>query len=102
MTETFNAQHQLGLDLSGNPGAAFFAELAPTVAEASTNSGGATATAVITDASGLQAADYKLQWTGATWQLTNETEVSTTAADGSFQVDGLIHIGRRNRCRGNR
>ena len=95
MTETFNAQHQLGLDLSGNPGAAFFAELAPTVAEASTNSGGATASVVISDATAMQAADYKLQWTGATWQLTNETTgSSTTAADGSFEVEGLkISVG---------
>ena len=90
VAETFNAQHQLGFDIAGNAGGEFFTPIAPTVAEANNNGGAATATATITDASALQAADYRLQWTGATWTLTNtKTDVSSNAADGSFNVDGL-------------
>ena len=36
ITETFNAQHELGLDLNGAAGGSFFTAVAPTVAEAST------------------------------------------------------------------
>ena len=90
ITETFNAQHELGLDLNGAAGGSFFTAVAPTVAEASTNRGAATATATISDASALQPADYRLQWTGATWELTNTSSGDTqNAADGAFNVDGL-------------
>jgi flagellar hook-associated protein 1 FlgK len=90
ITETFNAQHELGLDLNGAEGGSFFTAVAPTVAEASTNRGAATATATISDASALQPADYRLQWTGATWELTNTSTGDTqNAADGAFNVDGL-------------
>jgi flagellar hook-associated protein 1 FlgK len=90
ITETFNAQHELGLDLNGAAGGSFFTAVAPTVAEASTNRGAATATATISDASALQPADYRLQWTGATWELTNTSTGDTqNAADGAFNVDGL-------------
>ena len=89
-TETFNEQHELGLDLNGAAGGSFFTAVAPTVAEASTNRGAATATATISDASALQPADYRLQWTGATWELTNTSTGDTqNAADGAFNVDGL-------------
>lgn len=90
ITETFNAQHELGLDLNGAAGGSFFTAVAPTVAEASTNRGAATATATISDASALQPADYRLQWTGATWELTNTSTGDTqNAANGAFNVDGL-------------
>ena len=90
ITETFNEQHELGLDLNGAAGGSFFTAVAPTVAEASTNRGAATATATISDASALQPADYRLQWTGATWELTNTSTGDTqNAADGAFNVDGL-------------
>ena len=90
ITETFNAQHELGLDLNGAAGGSFFTAVAPTVAEASTNRGAATATATVSDASALQPADYRLQWTGATWELTNTSTGDTqNAADGAFNVDGL-------------
>ena len=90
ITETFNAQHQLGFDLNGAAGGKFFTSIAPTIAESSTNRGAATATASISDAGALQPTDYRLQWTGATWTLTNlSTDETQNAADGAFNVNGL-------------
>ena len=90
ITETFNAQHQLGFDLNGAAGGNFFTSIAPTIAESSTNRGAATATASISDAGALQPTDYRLQWTGATWTLTNlSTDETQNAADGAFNVNGL-------------
>ena len=90
ITETFNAQHQLGLDLAGAAGGKFFTSIEPVVAGSSTNGGTAVATATIADASTLQPTDYRLQWTGATWTLTNlSTNESQNAANGVFNVEGL-------------
>ena len=90
ITETFNTQHQLGLDLAGAAGGKFFTSIEPVVAGSSTNGGTAVATATIADASTLQPTDYRLQWTGATWTLTNlSTDESQNAANGVFNVEGL-------------
>ena len=90
ITETFNTQHQLGLDLAGAAGGKFFTSIEPIVAGSSTNGGTAVATAAIADASTLQPTDYRLQWTGATWTLTNlSTNESQNAANGVFNVEGL-------------
>ena len=90
ITETFNAQHQLGLDLAGAAGGKFFTSIEPIVAGSSTNGGTAVATATIADASTLQPTDYRLQWNGATWTLTNlSTNESQNAANGVFNAEGL-------------
>jgi flagellar hook-associated protein 1 FlgK len=89
VTETFNAQQKLGLDLNGDPGVDFFTPINPLVAPDFKNSGTSTATVGINDISQLQPTDYTLYFTGAQWQLTNERSGVITTGQGPFNVDGL-------------
>ena len=89
VTETFNAQHKLGLDLNGNPGVDFFKPINPVIAPDFQNTGNSTATVTITDIGQVQATDYKLYYNGTQWQLTNERSGDVTTGQGPFNVDGL-------------
>jgi len=89
VTETFNAQHKLGLDLNGNPGVDFFKPINPVIAPDFQNTGNSTATVTITDIGQVQATDYKLYYNGTQWQLTNERSGEVTTGQGPFNVDGL-------------
>jgi len=90
MAETFNDQHKLGLDVTGAVGGDFFNAIPPTVANNFKNVGNASVTASLVDASSLSATDYKMLFDGATWFLTNQkTGAVTSAANGSFDIDGL-------------
>ena len=90
LAETFNDQHKLGLDVTGAVGGDFFNAIPPTVANNFKNVGNASVTASLVDASSLSATDYKMLFDGATWFLTNQkTGAVTSAANGSFDVDGL-------------
>jgi flagellar hook-associated protein 1 FlgK len=90
LAETFNDQHKLGLDVTGAVGGDFFNAIPPTVANNFNNVGNASVTASLVDASSLSATDYKMLFDGATWFLTNQkTGAVTSAANGSFDVDGL-------------
>jgi len=95
LAETFNDQHKLGLDVSGTAGTDFFTAIPPTVANNTNNTGSATVTATVSDASALRAADYQLLWDGTNWQLTNlTTGTQSSSATGPFNVEGLnITIG---------
>ncbi|MEQ1772171.1 MAG: flagellar hook-associated protein FlgK [Burkholderiales bacterium] len=75
---TFNDQHQLGQDLSGALGGAFFAAPAPEVFGRSNNVGTAVVAAVISDASALTASDYRLTYTGANYTVTRLSDAATT------------------------
>jgi len=61
LVNTFNAQHLEGQDLNGALGAAFFTAGAVQVLARSSNTGGATVTATITNANALTVSDYRLQ-----------------------------------------
>jgi len=72
MAMSFNAQHQQGVDLNGNPGGAFFT-LAGPVVRASTNNDAtdpAVISASISDANALTTSDYRLQFDGTDYTLT--------------------------------
>ncbi|MDH3511499.1 MAG: flagellar hook-associated protein FlgK [Gammaproteobacteria bacterium] len=69
MSVVFNSQHREGIDLNGDLGGDFFANLAPAVAGSANNTGAANVTAVIGDASAVEAKDYVLRFDGAAWQL---------------------------------
>ncbi len=79
LAKSFNDQHLLGMDLNGAMGGSFFTAPTPTVAPASTNSGGSVSAAV-TGASGLQASDYRLRYDGTNaYTLTRLSDGATTA-----------------------
>jgi len=89
VTETFNAQHKLGLDLSGAAGGNFFAPIAPVAASDYQNTGTSVASVAITDISKVQPTDYKLYYNGTQWQLTNQKSGEINTGQGPFAVDGL-------------
>jgi flagellar hook-associated protein 1 FlgK len=86
---SFNDQHQAGMDLQGNQGAAFFAAGAPQVLPSQRNIGDATVAVQIGDASALTASDYQLRYDGSQWQLTRLSDGTTSANSGPLQMDGM-------------
>ena len=89
VAETFNAQHKLGLDLTGTPGGNFFAPIAPVAASDYQNTGNSIASVAISDISQVQPTDYKLYYNGTQWQLTNQKSGEINTGQGPFVVDGL-------------
>ncbi|GAB1233247.1 flagellar hook-associated protein FlgK [Ferrigenium sp. UT4] len=81
IADTFNQQHQQGIDLNGTLGGTFFNAGSPQVAAASGNVGNATLNAVISDSGALTGYDYDLRFDGANYTLFN---TSTNAAVQSF------------------
>lgn len=69
LAETFNQQHQQGMDLQGALGTAFFSSAAPRATSASTNLGTGALTATISDASALTARDYSVQFDGVSYNI---------------------------------
>lgn len=89
-SETLNARNQLGLDINGNPGGDLFAIEAPATVAASTNTGGATITTSITDASALQASDYRIEVTSSGYTVTRLSDKQAqTFAAAPINIDGL-------------
>ncbi len=94
LASTFNAQHQAGFDLNGNPGTAFFTVATPVVAASSGNDITSTAAigATISDVNALTTSDYRLAYDGSTssYTLTRLSDNTTFNPISSGQVvDGL-------------
>ncbi|GAB4115070.1 MAG: flagellar hook-associated protein FlgK [Sideroxydans sp.] len=81
IADTFNRQHQQGIDLNGTLGGAFFNAGSPQVAAASGNVGNATLNVTISDSGALTGSDYDLRFDGANYTLFN---TATNAAVQSF------------------
>lgn len=90
LASTFNAQHQLGFDLDGVAGGAFFGSGAPLVYANGENGGGATLAASISNAGALTTSDYRLRYDGANYTLTRLSDnTDTTFAAFPQTVDGV-------------
>ncbi len=93
LSNTFNAQHQLGDDLNGNPGGLFFNAVdsaAPKSLPSSNNdpsSGNFTIT--INDVSELKASDYRLNYDGSSATFTLMRLSDNTVVDSGFNVGSL-------------
>ena len=87
LTDTFNSQHELGMDLNNQLGGLFFADFNSPVAESArvsssnNNSGTAGITVTISDTSVLTADNYELRYDGGTgnYTLFNSADNSTVA-----------------------
>jgi len=97
LAQTVNAQHQLGVDLDGNAGKAFFSLGEPLAAANPANAGSA-GISVSYDSSNisqLAADDYALSYDGSTWQLKRSADGQVVAMSGAgttaspFSVNGL-------------
>lgn len=90
-----NAQQQSGMDQTGAPGQPMFAVGGVQVLPDSGNSGSASLTVSRTGVGALTSDDYKLQYSGGAWQLTDVTTGQAIAMAGSgtsaspFQTAGL-------------
>lgn len=104
---TFNAAHRAGVDHTGAPGADFFTLAPPRVDAHAGNTGGATISARVDDASALKGQDLVLRFDG-TWSATRADTGeavpmtgSGTAADPfrvagiAFEVAGAPAVGDR-------
>lgn len=89
VTETFNAQHRLGVDLNGAAGGDIFDPISVKVSENYKNMGSSNITAVVNDISQVQPTDYNAYYDGANWQLTNLLSGVVTQGAGPFNIDGL-------------
>jgi flagellar hook-associated protein 1 FlgK len=93
LAETFNAQHQIGFDLSGAAGGAFFNAGAPGVTAHSGNNGSAVITAAVANAGALTTSDYSLRFDGASYTLTRLSDGNTTTFASFPQTIDGVQIG---------
>ena len=85
-----NAQNKLGQDLTGALGGALFDTGSPTVVAKATNSVGSGLNVTVSDPAHLSAADYRLDFDGTNYQLTNLADRSTRSfASLPQSVDGI-------------
>lgn len=91
LADTFNQQHKLGQDLSGNMGGNFFAQPVPLVNTNTANTGTAIISASVVSSSALTGSDYSLRFNGGTaYTLTRLSDNTVTAfATLPQTVDGL-------------
>jgi len=93
LASDINAQHQLGMDLNGDPGGAFFNLDPVSVTANSKNTGNGVVTDTIDDPGKLTTSDYQLKFDGtnytvtrlsdsAKWTGTSLTALSNTAGEG--------------------
>jgi flagellar hook-associated protein 1 FlgK len=92
-TTEVNDQHKLGIDLNGNPGTDFFQPITiPPGYPATSNTGTATITATVADATALAVSDYQVQFTsGTTGQIVRLSDGQATpfSSLAPATVDGL-------------
>jgi flagellar hook-associated protein 1 FlgK len=94
----FNAQHAVGLDLSGQFGGQFFAIGGVRTLPAADNAGSAAVTVTRGDIAGLTTADYTLRYDGSAWSLTRNDTGAAVALSGSgtsavpYVADGLQFV----------
>ncbi len=91
MADTFNAQHQLGDDLNGNPGGLFFDAIdttSPAVfASVNNNAASGTVAVTINDSGQLKASEYRLSYDGANFSLLRLSD--NTVVDSGFGTAAL-------------
>ncbi|MDE2387804.1 MAG: flagellar hook-associated protein FlgK [Betaproteobacteria bacterium] len=91
LAQTFNSQHQLGMDLNGDMGANFFTLPSPMVTSASTNSAASNITASISNYGSLTTSDYEFSYDGTNYMLTRLSDNVSTTSTGAFPMtlDGI-------------
>ncbi|WP_449371251.1 flagellar hook-associated protein FlgK [Thiomonas sp.] len=91
LASALNSQQAQGLDLNGQFGAAMFQAGSVQVLASSTNSGSAVISGSVVDANALTTADYRLNYDGSNWTVTNlstgqPVSGATVAASGSATI----------------
>jgi flagellar hook-associated protein 1 FlgK len=91
LAQTFNDQHNLGIDLNGNIGGNFFTVPSAQVIVRSSNTGSAVIAAANTTMASLTDSDYRLTYSGVTYSI---TRLSDSLVSGPFAtlpqtIDGV-------------
>lgn len=84
LATSFNSQQELGQDLNGNLGNAFFVVPSPQVIPNSTNTGNGQIVSTIADGSAVTTSDYKMSFDGTNYTLTrlsDNTQQTITPAN---------------------
>ena len=90
LADTFNAQHQLGQDLTGALGGNFFnVPAAPSVSASSHNTGSAVLAASFANTGALTTSDYQVEYTGANYVVTRLSDNTQTSGPLPVTVDGV-------------
>jgi flagellar hook-associated protein 1 FlgK len=91
LASTFNAQHQLGVDLNGVAGGAVFAVASPAVNASAANDASSTAVvgASISNVNALTTSDYRLQYDGTGYTMTQLPNGSPVPVVNGDTVDGI-------------
>ena len=90
LAEAFNRQHQLGIDLNGQPGGNVFSTPSPAWVANATNTGTAALAVSIANAGALTASDYRVRYDGANWTVTRLSDNTTQSfATLPQTVDGV-------------
>lgn len=82
---TFNDQHKLGQDLSGQMGTNFFSVASPLSTASANNTGTAQIAATVTNAQALTTSDYRVQFVGGNYRVTR-------VSDGTTQVSATLPL----------
>ena len=96
LAQTFNQQHQLGLDLNGALGGKFFniAATSPLISGDVNNTGSLAFTATGIDAGKLTTSNYLISFDGSTYALTDSATNTTTSGLTSAQLlTALSNVG---------
>lgn len=91
LAQSFNALHRGGMDLNGDLGGDFFSLNTPQVLAAPANSGGITVAYDDANIGALTTADYRLEYAGSAFTLTNLSSGARTTLSGvgPYTVDGI-------------
>jgi flagellar hook-associated protein 1 FlgK len=86
-----NNQNELGLDLNGNPGTALFSVGGPQVTANTNNTGNATLSVTLSNATQPPTGNYTLSYNGAAYTLTDNSTGATVASVTSLSqpIDGM-------------
>ncbi|MEZ5704063.1 MAG: flagellar hook-associated protein FlgK [Burkholderiaceae bacterium] len=91
LTTEMNTQHQLGIDLQGNPGANFFVPASPVVGTpAQSNTGNAQVHSEVLDPTALKASDYQISFGASGVTVTRLSDGTNSLFPGlPADMDGL-------------
>lgn len=87
IADTFNQQHQQGIDLKGALGGNFFASGGPTATAATNNVGNTLMAATVSSSAALTGTDYTLTFDGANYNLLDNTTNLTLQSYTAAQLD---------------
>ncbi len=90
MSEVFNAQHRLGIDLNNALGGDFFTDLGVQQSVESRNNNAATDyvfTGTVTDAGAIKSSDYRISYNAGTYTVTRVSDNTVLASNGTGTFD---------------